>query len=283
MGLLLPSSVKATDISPGGSGGTPGVETFSADSILIRSVASSAVALDVRIRTRDAANRANDITHTHTTAATRANVDSESPLNNEYLESVIVTAPAATDHGAVYVRVFLKSKGKIVTLLADGYISTFNHVGWPINSKGSIDLTRGLIRSVSGTDPAANTDIAEAVPTGARWRLISFLATLVTANDAAGNRTVIFSITDGTNDMYVGPSASALHAQNTTAIHQLMFNANRIDAATTVVSGTGYIYHHFPDPPMMMEGWKIVSATANMQATDNWGAPRLWVEEWLEE
>jgi hypothetical protein len=139
----------------------------------------------------------------------------------------------------------------------------------------STQSIRGRIRSITGTDPAAGAEVSETVPVGAKWRLISFSVTLVTAV-AAANRSPALIIDDGTNILYY----STLHAVQTaslTRIYQYAQGSYWVSAADA-----NGVYQDGLPGLYLMPGWRIRTLTTNIQAADNWGAPQYSIEEYVE-
>ena len=82
--------------------------------------------------------------------------------------------------------------------LLQGYITTNARLAWPGSPIMPSTAGAGRLRSITGTDPAAGVEISETVPTGVRWRLLSFAATFVTDGTVA-NRFPRLQIDDGAN------------------------------------------------------------------------------------
>lgn len=133
----------------------------------------------------------------------------------------------------------------------------------------------GVIRSVAGSDPAAGAEISETVPTNARWRLISLQAALVTDATAA-NRIPVLIVDDGTNELARGGHGIA-QAASLTINHTFGVFGAALQVTTTNFLGMA------PAGIVLMGGHRIRTSTAALQAGDNWGAPRLFVEEWIED
>jgi hypothetical protein len=70
------------------------------------------------------------------------------------------------------------------------------------------------LRLITGTDPAANVEISETVPTGARWKLRSFRFAFV-ADANVANRTIVLTIDDGATTLFETSSAVAVTAAQT--------------------------------------------------------------------
>lgn len=126
---------------------------------------------------------------------------------------------------------------------------------------------------VTGTDPAANTEVSETVPANARWQLLSVRVQLVTDATAA-NREVALQFDDGTTP-YFNSSAAANQAASLTRQYTAASAITRGADAT----GTG-IQIALPASELWLPaGHRIRTSTTNRQATDNYGAPTLLVRE----
>src|SRR5574341_797068 len=64
-------------------------------------------------------------------------------------------------------------------LLAD-YVEQMKPATWPHSTPHSSLEGRGMLRSITGTNPAAGAEISETVPTNARWKLLEVTFSLVT-------------------------------------------------------------------------------------------------------
>ena len=158
--------------------------------------------------------------------------------------------------------------------LIQGYVSTNQRLAWPGSAIGGSTAVPGLIRSVTGTNPAAGVEISETVPTGAVWRLWSIMATLVTSAVVA-NRQPILIIDDGVNELLrsevvVNETASATW-RNTWAPFGAWAN-----------SGSGFNGQGIPPDLRLAAGYRIRTSTVLIDAGDDWSAPQMWIEEWIE-
>jgi hypothetical protein len=158
----------------------------------------------------------------------------------------------------------------LATLLG-GYVSDVQRLAWPGSPIISSVQGTGIVRAFGGTDPAAGVEISETVPTGARWRLYSFFATLVTSA-VVNNRTVTLIIDDGVNTLWTCDASAAQAATLT----------RNYEAYTTGVAPdlTGSTFRlPAPFPMDLVAGSRIRTSTALLDVGDNWSAPRLMVEE----
>lgn len=165
-----------------------------------------------------------------------------------------------------------------VTMLGNvwqGYVTDTYRQGFPHSpSQHSIEGP-GCIRSITGTNPAAGADISETVPTNARWRLITVRADLVTSA-AVANRQPTLIIDDGANEL-----ARSQLTTNETA--SAVWRNTWADVGSGV-SGVGVgVIHVMPAGLVLMGGYRIRTLTALIDPADDWGAPQLLVEEWIED
>lgn len=162
----------------------------------------------------------------------------------------------------------------IATLL-QGYAQDTTALAWPGSPVIASTEGPGCIRQITGTDPAVNTEISETVPTNARWRLLEFRASLLTDATVA-NRVVVILLDNGT---------TVFHAVDGNYNHTASLNADYqlFDYGALGVQQNGRVYLPMPSSVILLGGSRIRTSTANLQAGDNWGAPQLLVEEWIED
>lgn len=134
----------------------------------------------------------------------------------------------------------------------------------------------GVLRSVAGTDPAANVEISETVAAGKFWRLESITFALVTDASAA-NRLVEIVIDDGTNVLARIP-APAVQAASLTRTYTFARGGYDRDSSTNSLTQLAGL------PDMVLgPAYRVRTVTTNRQATDNYGAPQLLVMEYDDE
>lgn len=223
--------------------------------------------------------RPQSINELHTPLTTRAANVTDHALGEGWLQGVTVIASSGTPlTGACFVRVDLvRGRGASATILQtllQGYVTSSQRRAWPGSEIESSLDGPGLLRSITGTDPAANTEIQETVPTGAQWTLLSMRAALVTDVNAA-NREVALTVDDGAA-IYAEFASGAAQAASLT--RQYTFSPAGLRGAAAV--GTSHMVAIAP--LALPAGHRINTVTTNRQAGDNWGAPQLLVIEWLE-
>jgi len=238
--------------------------------ILVVSHSSVALILYVRGFTRDGT-----IDFRHTTSSNRSYVESTHDIS-EIPISLSVSIPNQTARvGQCYVNVLLTMAGFRVMTLAQGYVAEGVDLVFPNGEVRSSLDGPGMLRSITGTDPAAGAEVSESVPTNARWRLLSVRATLVTSV-AVANRLTRWIIDDGTNIFFYPDDNSWQGAGST---------VNRLLSSVQTRGTIGWdVNAMLPvHPVILFQGWRIRTVTENLQAGDDYSAPQLMVEEWIEE
>lgn len=180
--------------------------------------------------------------------------------------------------GRVYARVelVLGRTGDVLPIatLAQGYVTETTWLTWPFDmSRNSVE-GRGAVRTYLGTDPAAGVEVSETVPTGARWRVIAFNATL-TADATVANRTPAITIDDGTSIVWQAGYNGSIAASGGAAV------AWGHGAGAFGSTGNGAI-SPLPTDMILAAGYRVRTSTSGLQAGDNWGQPKYLVEEWIE-
>lgn len=163
-------------------------------------------------------------------------------------------------------------------ILCQGYISSESDLSWPPGkSQQAVDGPPRL-RSVAGTDQAANTEVSENVPSNTRYMLKS-LSVALTTDATAANRTVCLYVDDGTTKFFqvragITQAASLTYTYDFVAGYPVRDSALGADNRVIV-----------PLPPdlLLFQGWRFKTQTVNMQAGDNYAAPQMMVYEWIEE
>lgn len=162
----------------------------------------------------------------------------------------------------------------VLATLATRYITSIQSIHWPGGAAQSTIEGRGVVRAVAGADPAAGAEITETVPTGALWRLIAMQFTLVTDATVA-NRNPRLTFDDGTN-VYATFAAADNQAASTTNVYTAAAALNH----QAIVANRALI--GLPAELMLPAGHRIRTSTNAIVAGDNYGAPQLLIEEWLQ-
>jgi len=133
----------------------------------------------------------------------------------------------------------------------------------------------GVLRTIVGTNPAVGVEIAETVPTNARWRLQAFRFQLVASGTVANRRPTLI-IDDGANEIW---------RQNSN-VDQTAGQTSVYEAAPGVSFSTIDVRTYslpLPIGLVLAEGYRIRTSTAAIDAGDDYAAPIYSVEEWIED
>lgn len=128
---------------------------------------------------------------------------------------------------------------------------------------------------VVGSDPAANTEITEAVPAGEVWNLLS--VSIVLAQAAAQTPQPILIIDDGTD---AGILFSALGATASQAVDTTCRYTWAPNFVTSAIVGSGancFAFAPLLPTLVLTEGCRIKTTTVGKGANSNYSAPRLIV------
>lgn len=176
--------------------------------------------------------------------------------------------------GDVHASVSVSINDDIKYLLAQGYVSRMHGVSWPAITNGGNLSGRGLIRSFLGTDPAANTEITETVPTNTSIKIKAFYATLV-ADANVATRKIRLKITDGTNDL-MEIAVNGTQAAGETRRYSWV-EAGRAESSSAGSCKMGIL----PSDLLLPEGYTVETVTDSKQVGDNWSAPRILFEQFI--
>lgn len=220
-----------------------------------------------------------DIALSHTPNTDRTSASSDFIMGEGWLQSLtLITSGGSPVVGSTYVRVDVirggGASGTVLATLLQGFVTAGMRLAWPGSSLVDPVSSPARIRSITGSDPAAGAEISETVPTGARWRLLSFQATLTTDGTAA-NRQPTIRLDDGTSEFFRS-GVNRNHVASTAIAYAWAIGLGAFGDSANAVVGM------LPSHPMLLAGFRIRTNAAAIQAGDNWGAPQLLVEEWLE-
>lgn len=130
----------------------------------------------------------------------------------------------------------------------------------------------GTIQSITGTDPAAGSEISETVPANTIWLLKSVRFTLVT-DATPDTRQVHLVLDDGTTTLLNLPTTG-------TQIVSLTRNYNAHELGGLIVPTGNEIDIGLPSDVILPSGYRLVTETTLLKAGDNFGAPQLSVTAW---
>jgi hypothetical protein len=217
----------------------------------------------------------------HTPLATRAAAQDDYALSGSTLLNVQVVAVAGAPLiGQTFVILqLIRGLGAaaiVVGTILQGYVTTVQALGWPGSPiQNSLDGTAAL-RYITGTQPAAGSTFLETVPTGARWRLLSFHAFLTTSA-GAGNRQPILEIRSAAGRYIDSPQIHVAVAAQSVGY----FWTPGMPLATDIAAlGPGVA--GLPAPCELTTGCTIQDIGTGFLAGDQWSAPIYTVQEYLD-
>jgi hypothetical protein len=137
----------------------------------------------------------------------------------------------------------------------------------------TINSIHGRILSITGTDPAAGAEISETVPDRRRWRILGVHFSLVTDATVA-DRLVHLVIDDGSNTL-IQICVVTAHAASITKQYSFSnFGSTQLDPV---------LCFYLPLPPLLLTaGFRIRTVTDLIEGGDNYSAPQILVEEWID-
>lgn len=261
--------------------GAPAFYVTGEDQLRLRSfnsVAGVTLALEGRMLRLDGS--ISPIAAPHLPATDRTQTTTLHAIGEGWLQHVSVRATAgAPRRGQCYVAVDLvrgqTNAVQPLGVITQGYVADMSPLAWP----GMLPLASpdgvGVVLSVLGADPGAGAEWSVTVPTNARWRLFTAYVNFLTDATAA-NREVILTIDDGANLLFEATSTFN-HTASLNVSYAFARNVQRGSSTTANLVNV-------PIPDMiLMGGYRVRSQTVNMQGGDNFTAPRLCVEEWIED
>lgn len=224
--------------------------------------------------------RSSPFTQTLTPATDRSSSTVTFPLGDGWLVNAQAIVSGGTPAlGQTFVRLsivrgLMAGAVELFTLCA-GYVSTKQPISFPGSPVGSTLDGPGVLRSIVGTNPAAGAESTETVPTGARWQILSWIASLV-ASATVATRQLEWVATNGAQTFLLSPAQTSQAASTTRN-----YMAAAVGAAQTAVNGRLQVI--LPPIVVLTAGFQFGSFTTSIQVDDDWGAPTYNVLEWLDE
>lgn len=210
----------------------------------------------------------------HTTNADRSRAESTYEIHGMPEGLTVSPLSAGVRRGECYVRVTLMMDGEPVERLIAAYLTDGKTLSWPPGVHEGFTEGPGLVRMIVGTNPAAGGDTSESVPTNARWKILSWIVTLVCDANVA-DRSAFLILDDGTNQLMTKLSWSTVAAGETTR-----FMAG---PGLDVIATGNRRAQPIPNETILFQAYRIKTGTVNIQVGDDYGAPVFMVEEWIEE
>jgi hypothetical protein len=243
---------------------------------------NSAASVELAVRTRFLTPEGEIVAGSDRLVPTTARAASSQfvPTTEGWLIGVEVIAVAGTPRvGQCFVVLDVVRGDATVPLplacLLQGYVTDTSRLSFPGSPIRSSIEGPGVLRSITGTNPAANAEISEAVPTNARWRVHAVRFTLVTDANVA-NREVALTLDDGAAVFARSPSRFS-QAAGLTVAYSIFFDS-ALEAIATDTERTIRL------PRLDLQGGhRFNTVTTNRQVGDDFSAPQYLVEEWIED
>ncbi len=162
-----------------------------------------------------------------------------------------------------------------VIALGSGYIAGSNFVQWPYGRVIDAIEGPGALYNIVITNPAPGVDWTQLVPTNARWRIRSIVATF-TASAVVATRIprLVFFPSGLFTAVFEGPvTITAGQA------FQITWAAGFGVAGFQGVAANLFM----PAEMILMQAGLFKVQTQNLQAGDQWSSIVIYVEEWLED
>lgn len=256
--------------------------TTGEDNLRVTTYNSAAgVSLKITGRLLDAAGRATSDIWTHTPNTDRSAKSTDITLSGSTLLNLTVFAGAGTPNvGQTFVIVKLIrgiGAGAIVLgTILQGYVTIDQALGFPGSALQQSSDGPGAVRTIAGTVPAAGAEVAETVPTGARWELLLFTARFVPQAPLGINRMpMLYAQLAGLTLFFVpiGRTVDAPNALSCNWSSGLGLQANNV----AVYAATG-----LPVSIPLLGGTILATLTDGLQAADTYTVVNYTVREWLE-
>lgn len=168
----------------------------------------------------------------------------------------------------------------ILGTLLQGYVTSTQHLGWPGSPISLSTEGQGAIRFLTGTTPAPGAELAESVPTGARWQLLTFY-TQFNCSAAAATRTPRLRLFNAPVVTNIGIFSSTYNlAANEVA--GLTWASGLGAQVFDPITPPGFPALVLPSDTPLTAGMQINTVTQQLQAADQYLAISYMVREWLE-
>ena len=177
--------------------------------------------------------------------------------------------------GQMFGTVYLRVNQTRVLRLCSGYIAASGGIGWPITQSENPIPGRGYFKVVGGTNPAAGAECTDTVGDNEAWFIKGYQVTLVTDATVA-DRHVHFRFQLHSSTALFEVVAPIVQAASLTRVYHLL-----PFPALPITSADNDIYVAIPPELFLRDNRTITTATVNIQAGDNFGAPFIAVESFV--
>lgn len=255
---------------------------FRDDLLFIRSL-SSAGGRTLRLRGRLLTPTGEVLTldFVHLTAVgTRAPLMETFDLAEGFLLGLaVVPETLATSRGETFVTVGITRGGTaepaITQVLFSGYIEGVTMQSWPGGKVLSSVEGPGRLLKLVSINPGAGVEITVTTPANVRWRVMAMAFDLATSATVAARLVELEFVVASTTVALI--PANLTHAANETR----KYSAAPLSAGG--INTAGPLLIPIPENVILQEDDTVGTSTANLQFDDDFTAPEVYVEEWLQE
>lgn len=182
-------------------------------------------------------------------------------------------------YGQTFVRVqLIRGDGAaaiVMGTIVQGYVTASQDIAWPGSPVQSSIEGNGNIRAIIGTTPGVGNQIAETVPEGARWRLMSVYAVLTTDATVITRQAQLLFVSLG-QQRFFSPSPAG---QTASSGFTYTWACGTPLAA---VLKSGISLAGLPGDAWLCDGDEFRINATNMQPGDQWSNVTYVTQEWLE-
>ena len=168
----------------------------------------------------------------------------------------------------------VEAGGEQIQTLINDYVEAGGSLTWPGNIISHFTKPPGVIRSITGTDPAAGSQIQETVPANTLWRIISIFFSLTTVLAGAQIRV---DFRDAADNVFYRAGPEQNQGVGSTIRYSL-------GGQHGFFSGAGETFFTgLPVNLYLTDSFDfITSQLAAFPADANFTAPQFLVEEWIQ-
>lgn len=203
-------------------------------------------------------------------------------LTEGYLLGLAVVSQGAVTRGQTFVRAYINrgpaaaiASGASQLLFSD-YTTRYQVVGWPGGRVQHGTEGPGNLRVITLGNPAAGADWLQSITPGARWRICSLNAALVTSA-AVANRTPQIRLRHSGVTIWQSPPNQVIPASTTALVSAAPGQVTSATVPTLVNCA-------LPSPAIIggIGAADIAAVTGGMQAADQWTNINIEIEEWVD-
>src|SRR5262245_17216108 len=132
-----------------------------------------------------------------------------------------------------------------------------------------VPSTRFVYKTITGTNPAANTECSDTVPAGVNWMLISVIVACVQGITQTPQPSLVLN--DGTNNFLASVGSTTAQSASTTVTYTwgVGMPLTGLVGSTPTIITTGSL----PANLFLKPGYIIKTVTAGIGANTDFGAP----------